>query len=425
MLTAAYHVVVVGAGQAGVQLIDSLRSGGFAGAITLVSREAERPYQRPPLSKDFIAAGGDAEPEPLPLRGEAFFEEAGVRALWGVSAASIDTASREVLASTGERIRYTALVLATGAENRGLSVPGEDLAGVVSLRTLADAHAARTALGGAQHAVVIGAGFVGLEFASGARARGVDVTIVAPTERPLRRSVSPAVSAFLAERHALDGVRLALGTGVTALRGEGGRVTSAVTADGRTLPADIVVVGIGVSPAAGLAAESGLAVDPDTGGVAVDGALRTSDPHVYAIGDCASFPSPHAGRRVRLESVQNAADQARHLGAVLLGGCPGEYRELPWFWSHQGATKIQIAGLGRPGAHWVLRGDRASGKFSVFSFDGAHDGAALLAVESVNSPADHMAARRILAAGRPLAPEDLADPAFDLKAYSREALLPA
>ncbi|WP_369046875.1 oxidoreductase C-terminal domain-containing protein [Sinomonas sp. P10A9] len=202
---------------------------------------------------------------------------------------------------------------------------------------------------------------------------------MAPTERPLRRSVSPAVSAFLAERHGLDGVRLELGA----------------------------------------------AVDGDNGGITVDGALRTSDPRVFAIGDCASFPSEHAGHRVRLESVQNATDQGRHLAAVLLGQDLGEYRELPWFWTHQGRTKVQIAGIGRPSAHRIVRGDRSSGKFSVFSFDGAHPGAALLPVESVNSPGDHLAARRILEAGRTPSPADLADPSFDLKAYSRFVPLPA
>ncbi len=414
------HVVVVGAGHAGVQLVDSLRSGGFHGGITLLSREAERPYQRPPLSKDFIAGAGT--PAPLPLRGDAFFDDARVRALWGVSAESVDTAARELLTSTGERVPYTALVLATGSDNRRLHVPGSELDGVVSLRTLADARAARAALDGARHAVVVGAGFVGLEFAAAARSRGVDVTVIGPTDRPLRRSVSPAVSAYLAARHALDGVRLELGSGVAAFRGgaEGtarqGRVEAVVTAEGRELPADLVVVGIGALPATQLASQSGLAVGD---GVRVDGELRTSDPHVFAIGDCASFPSQHAGRRVRLESVQNATDQARHVAGVLCGDDPGAYSELPWFWSHQGPTKLQIAGLGRSGTTCVVRGDRGSGKFSVFAFDTSSDGAELVAVESVNSPGDHMAARRILSGGRPLSPQDAADLSFDLKAYSR------
>jgi 3-phenylpropionate/trans-cinnamate dioxygenase ferredoxin reductase subunit len=415
VLTASDRVVVVGAGQAGVQLADSLRAGGFAGVITLLAREAAQPYQRPPLSKDFLSG---APAGPLPLRGASFFADHGIDARWGVSAERIDTARREVLADGGERVPYTALVLATGADSRRLGVPGEDLADVVSLRTLDDARAAAAALDGARRAVVVGAGFVGLEVAAAARARGVEVTVLAPTRRPLRRSVTPAVSAFLAEAHTLDGVRLELGDGVAELRAgapgsaRAGRVAAVVTTSGRELPVDLVVVGVGAAPATGLAAAAGLRIED---GVAVDGSLRTSAADVYAIGDCASFPSAHAGRRVRLESVQNAADQARHLATVLLGGSPGPYRELPWFWSHQGRTKVQIAGLVRPHAACVVRGDRAAGRFSVFSYDGGE----LVSVESVNSPADHLAARRILGAGRTVPPEDAEDPGFDLKAYSR------
>jgi 3-phenylpropionate/trans-cinnamate dioxygenase ferredoxin reductase subunit len=409
------HIVVVGAGQAGVQLVDSLRAGGYGGRLTLLSRESERPYQRPPLSKDFVAGGREAEP--LRLRGELFFDDAGVGAQWGVSAVAIDRSGRRVQTSDGEWITYDALVLATGADSRGLGVPGEHLAGVHRLRTLDDARSASGALESARHVVVVGAGFIGLEFAAGARARGLDVTVVSPTARPLRRSVTPAVSAYLTERHELDGVRFELSEGVAALSGgddDAGRVAAVVLTSGRTLPADLVVVGVGVTPASALAAEAGVAIEGD-GGIAVDGSLRTSDPTIFAIGDCASFPSRHAGRRVRLESVQNATDHARHAAAVLLEQDPGPYAELPWFWSHQGKVKLQIAGLVRPGASAVLRGDPASGKFSVFTFD---DGE-LASVESVNSPADHLAARRLLAAGTALSPDEAADPAFDLKTYSR------
>ncbi|MGN6404727.1 NAD(P)/FAD-dependent oxidoreductase [Sinomonas sp.] len=415
------HIVVVGAGQAGVQLVDSLRAGGYGGRLTVLSRESERPYQRPPLSKDFVAGGSQAEP--LRLRGESFFDDAGVDARWGVSAVAIDRARRRVRTSDGEWLAYDALVLATGADSRALGVPGEHLGGVHRLRTLDDARAASAGLASARRVAVVGAGFIGLEFAAAARARGLDVTVISPTARPLRRSVSPAVSAYLVDRHELDGVRFELCEGVSAISGvddDAGRVAAVVLASGRALPADLVVVGVGVTPASALAADAGLAVEDD-GGIAVDGSLRTSDPAIFAIGDCASFPSPHAGRRVRLESVQNATDHARHAAAALLGQDAGPYAELPWFWSHQGKVKLQIAGLSRPGASTVLRGDPASGKFSVFAFD---DGA-LVSVESVNSPADHLAARRLLAVGTPLSPDEAADSAFDLKAYSRSAPVPA
>lgn len=414
-------IVVVGAGHGGVQLVDSLRAGGYAGRLTLLSREAERPYQRPPLSKDYIA--GAAHGEPLRLRGTSFFEDAGIDAHWGVAAVRIDRGARLVETSDGERLRYTSLVLATGADPRSLGVPGEGLRGVLPLRTLDDARAASAALDRAQHVVVVGAGFIGLEFAAAARARGLDVAVASPTPRPLRRSVSHVVSAHLAERHGRDAVRLELGEGVAELRGSAaypGRVGAVVTDSGRTLRADLVVVGIGASPASALAAQAGLALDDD-GGIAVDGSLRTSDPAIFAIGDCAGFPSVHAGRRVRLESVQNATDQARHAAAVLLGRDPGPYSELPWFWSHQGQLKLQIAGLPRVGTSSVVRGDPESGLFSVFAFDGGE----LVSVESVNSPADHLAARRLLGAGRGLTPAEAADPAFDLKAYSRAVRVPA
>lgn len=269
-------IVVVGAGHAGVQLVDSLRAGGYAGPLTLLSREAERPYRRPPLSKDFVAGGPNAEP--LRLRGASFFEDAGVDVRWGVSAVHIDPGARRVRTTSGEWLPFGSLVLATGADARRLGVPGEDLGGVCPLRTLDDARTARAALENARHVVVIGAGFIGLEFAAAARARGLDVTVVSPTARPLRRSVSPAVSAYLSERHEFDGVRFELGDGAAELRAscaEPGRVAEVVTVSGRALPADLVVVGVGVSPASGLAASAGLALDAD-GGIAVDGSLRTS-----------------------------------------------------------------------------------------------------------------------------------------------------
>ncbi len=415
--SSADHILVVGAGHAGVQLIDSLRAGGYDGRLTLLSREAGPPYQRPPLSKDVIAGGPSAAP--LLLRGAGFFDDARVDVRWGVDAERIARDVREVITSTGERLGYTTLILATGADSRRLDVPGEDLAGVFSLRTLDDARAASAALDGARRAVVVGAGFIGLEFAAGARARGVEVTLVSPTERPLRRVVSPAVSAYLAKRHTLDGVRLELGERVARLReSDGGagrrRVGAVVTASGREFPADLVLVGVGAKPASGLASAAGLELAPD-GGVAVDASLRSSDPAIFAIGDCSSFLSVHAGGRVRLESVQNATDQARYLASALLGADPAPYGELPWFWSHQGATKVQLAGLGRADAIRVVRGDVGAGRFSVFSYDGGD----LVCVESVNSPADHLAARRLLAAGRSVDPTEAADPGFDLKAYSR------
>ncbi|WP_125611963.1 NAD(P)/FAD-dependent oxidoreductase [Specibacter cremeus] len=404
------HVVVVGNGQAGMQLIDSLRAGGYAGAITVFGEEPHAPYQRPPLSKDYLAAGAD--PEPLPLRAARFFLEHDVDARHGVAVTAVDRHARTVAAADGTTLRYTTLVLATGARNRPLAVPGSGLAGIHGLRTLDDAERVHAHLGRAANVVVIGAGFIGLEFAAAAAARGANVTVLEYGPRPLGRAVSATMSGHIAAAHVRDGIDLRLGDGIAAFVGTDGHVTAAVAGSGAEYPADLVMVGVGVLPRTELALAAGLEVD---NGIVVDGALRTSDPNIFALGDCANFPQPRLGARARLESVQNATDQARHAAAAILGET-GEYDELPWFWSHQGTLKLQIAGLSQPGDGTVLRGDPATGKFSVFCF---RDGR-LAAVESVNAPADHMAARRALAAGRTLDPDQAADPTFDFKAWSRD-----
>ncbi|GAA5161380.1 MULTISPECIES: NAD(P)/FAD-dependent oxidoreductase [Amycolatopsis] len=394
-------IVVVGGGQAGLQAADALRAGGYGGELVVVGEEPDPPYQRPPLSKDYLVA----EADPLPLRGAAFFE--GITYAGGARVLAVDRDRREVELDDGRRIGYSALVLATGAVNRTL--PGADLAGVHGLRTLADARALRAELADARSVVVAGAGFIGLEFAAAARARGLAVTVLEAAERPLARAVSPVMSDFLAGAHRSAGVELRLGEGVSALEGSGGRVRAVVGTSGAVLPADVVLVGVGVRPRTELAEAAGLAVDD---GVVVDEYLRSADPAVYAIGDCARFPCHHAGVPARLESVQNAADQGRHVAKVLLG-TPEPYRELPWFWSHQGPVRLQIAGLAQAADTAVVSGDVASGRFSVLRFREER----LVAVESVNRPADHLAARRLLAAGGSLSPADAAAPSFSLKEF--------
>jgi 3-phenylpropionate/trans-cinnamate dioxygenase ferredoxin reductase component len=408
----ADNIVVVGNGQAGIQLADSLRKEGYAGAVTLIGEEEHFPYQRPPLSKDYLAAGKD--PAPLPLRADRFFADNRIDSRLGVAATAIDRAAHEVALSDGTKLSYSKLVLATGAANRSLTVPGAELAGIHALRTLADAETVHSRLGDAGPVVVIGAGFIGLEFAAAARQRGLDVTVLEFADRPMGRAVSPAMSRYFADAHRRMGVRLHLNEGIASFEGAAGHVTAAVSTTGSVYPADLVLAGIGVIPRTELAAAAGLPVD---NGVTVDTALRTEDPDIFALGDCANYPSHHAGARTRLESVQNATDQARHLAKTILGrhGDAEDYLELPWFWSQQGPLKLQIAGIVPAGAETVLRGDPATDSFSVFCY---RDGV-LAAVESVNRPADHMAARRLLAAGRSLAPGQAADPDFDLKAYSK------
>ncbi|WP_419830870.1 NAD(P)/FAD-dependent oxidoreductase [Methylobacterium sp.] len=407
----AAGIVVAGSGQAGFQLAASLREGGFRDPITLVGDETALPYQRPPLSKAYLAGKTDAEG--LFLRQPGFFAEHAIAHRPGLRAVGIDRAGRRLLLSDGQSLAYDHLVLATGARNRPLPVPGADAPNVRQLRGLEDADALRASLNSARAIVVIGAGFIGLEFAAVAAARGLSVTVVEAADRPMARAVSPEIGQFFRTAHEAWGVRFALGAGVTAITGREGRATGIVLADGRKLPADVVLIGIGVLPNRELAAEAGL---PAEDGVRVDAFLATPDPAISAIGDCARFPSPFArglspDGTVRIESVQNAIDQGRCL-AARLNGKPAAYGALPWFWSDQGPHKLQIAGLSGPGDSSVVRGSGAA--FSVFRF---RDGS-LSAVESVDRAADHMIARRLLAAGTPLTPEQAADPGFDLKALA-------
>ncbi|AYO83990.1 NAD(P)/FAD-dependent oxidoreductase [Methylobacterium brachiatum] len=407
----AAGIVVAGAGQAGFQLAASLREGGFRDPITLVGDETALPYQRPPLSKAYLA--GKADAEGLFLRQPGFFAEHAIAHRPGIRAVAIDRAGRRLHLSDGQSLAYDHLVLATGARNRPLPVPGADFPNVRQLRGLADADALRVALGEARAIVVIGAGFIGLEFAAVAAARGLSVTVVEAADRPMARAVSPEIAQFFRSAHEAMGVRFAFGAGVTAVTGRDGRATGITLADGRELPADFILIGIGVLPNRELAAEAGL---PAEDGVRVDAFLATPDPAISAIGDCVRFPSPFAhglspDGTVRIESVQNAIDQGRCL-AARLNGKPAAYGALPWFWSDQGPHKLQIAGLSGPGDASVVRGSGPA--FSVFRF---RDGA-LSAVESVDRAADHMIARRLLAAGTRLTPEQAADPGFDLKALA-------
>lgn len=400
-------VVIIGAGHAGVQLADSLRAEGYTGPLTLVGDEEHLPYQRPPLSKDFMA---EATGEALPLRGESFYPGQSVELVAG-RVARIDRAGRRVRLAAGSDLRYDRLVFATGARNRTLSAPGSELSGIHHLRTLDDALAIQTQLAEASRAVVVGAGFIGLEFAAAARARGLEVTVLEAGSRPLGRALSGESAEHLTERHRADGIQLLVETGVSAFIGAGGRIDSVLDTSGSTHPADLVVCGVGVRPNTELAAESGLLVED---GIVVDEFLRTSDPAIHAIGDCCRFPAHGLGPR-RLESVQNATEQAKHLAKVLTSGKDSEFVSVPWFWSQQGKIKIQIVGLLDAADEMIVRGDPETGKFSVCAFAAGR----LTCVESINSVADHMAARRILERGLLLSPEQVRDPDFDLKAFSR------
>lgn len=406
-------VVIIGAGQGGFQAAASLRDEGYDGPIQLVGDEPGLPYQRPPLSKAYLTGKTDADG--LLLRAAPFFAERRIEVLAPERAVRVDREARHVALSSGRELPYGHLILATGARNRLLPVPGAELDGVVYLRTQAEADLIREKLEGAKHVVVIGAGFIGLEFAAVAASLGRSVTVLEAMGRPMARALSLPMSAHFARAHTAAGLRLHFEAVVTRIVGEGGRATGIETGTGEHVPADLVVVGIGVVPNVELAAEAGLLVE---NGIRVEAQLSTEDPAISALGDCASYASPYAGGQVvRLESVQSAVDQARCIAARLVGK-PAPYAAVPWFWSDQGGMKLQMAGLTAGHDETVIRGDPDSGAFSVFCYG---DGR-LLGVESVNRPADHMIARRLLAKGLGIAPHEAADVTLDLKARANTLL---
>ncbi len=400
-------VVIVGAGHAGVQAAASLREEGFQEPIVLLSDEPELPYQRPPLSKAFLK--GEIDVHGLPLRAAAFFRDRGIDLRLGACATRIDRAARLVEIGDGSPVEYGALILATGARQRRLAAPGVDLMNVFTLRTIADATAIREALRAGAKLVVIGAGFIGLEIAATARGLGAEVTVV-EIARLMGRAVSPILSDFYLKAHAASGIEFRIGRGVAEIRGAE-KAEAVVLTDGEALPADCVVVGVGVIAEDALARASGLEC---ANGIVVDALMQTSDPAISAIGDCADFPNAALGFRTRLESVQNAVDQARCVAARLTGK-PAAYDALAWFWSDQGDLKLMIAGLSHDVDAWVLRGDPETRAFSTFGFRNGK----LAVVESVNRAGDHAAAKRIVGTPKTLTPEDAANPAFDLRALAK------
>jgi 3-phenylpropionate/trans-cinnamate dioxygenase ferredoxin reductase subunit len=404
-------IVILGAGHAGVQAAASLREEGYDGRIRLVEAGQALPYQRPPLSKAFLK--GETTAANIVLRGEAFYRDQAIDLMLCRRAAGIDRAGRRVLLTGGETLPYDALILATGARSRPLPIPGTDLAGVHALRDLPDAERLKAELQAAGRAVVVGAGFIGLEFAAVAAALGLAVTVLESQGRVMARVVSPAMSAVFEAKHRALGVDLRLGEGVRALHGAGGRVVAAETEAGERIAADIALLGVGVLAEDGLAAEAGLTLD---NGISVDAGLRSSDPMIRAVGDNNCHPNPFLGGNLRLECVQNAVDQARFAARAMLGKAE-RFRALPWFWSDQADFKLQVAGVARGLTHQALRGDPASGAFSVFGYEGER----LAMVESLNRPADHMIARRLIDAGLSPRPEEAADLSYDLRALAARA----
>lgn len=399
------RVVIVGAGQAGFQVAASLRDGQFEGEVLLVGEETSLPYQRPPLSKAYLT--GDADASSVMLRAPSFYAERAIGVRTGDRVAAIDRGAARIVMQGGETIPYDHLVLATGARNRILSAPGVELDGVLYLRGLEDADRIKAALENAARVAIIGAGFIGLEFAAVAARRGLAVTVYEAQDRVMARAVSRETAAFVQSVHEAAGIQFEFWALVEAFAGRDGRVTGLSTLDGRRTEADLVLIGIGVVPNEELATEAGL---PVANGISVDAHLLTLDPAISALGDCASHPSRFASGPVRIESVQNAVDQGKCVAQRLLGH-PVAYASVPWFWSDQGTLKIQMAGLPGREERSILRGDPGTGAFSVFRYTGDR----LSSVESVNRPADHMAARRLLEAGINPSPEQVSDSGTDLK----------
>ena len=397
------HLVIVGGGQAAAQAVQSLRQQSFTGAITLLSDEPHPPYQRPPLSKKYFA--GELARERLLLRPAAFYAEKGVALELGARVEEIEPAERRVRLRDGRTLAYDRLLLATGSRARVLPVPGADLPGVHYFRTIADVDSILASLAPGARAVLVGAGYIGLEVAASARQRGFDVTVLEAADRVMSRTVSAEVSAFYEACHRTAGVAIHCNAGVKAFHG-GARVTAVETTDGRQFACDIAIIGIGIEPNVELAARAGL---PCSNGIVVDELARTADPNIVAAGDCTNHPLPLLERRVRLESVPNAIHQAK-VAAASLVGTPSPYSEVPWFWSDQYDLKLQIAGLSTGYDEVVLRGDPATRSFAAFYLRAGQ----LLAVDAVNSPKEFIAGKKLVANRARIAPDVLRDATIDL-----------
>ena len=401
----ATRVVIAGAGHAAGQAVATLRQKKWPGEIVLVGEEPWLPYQRPPLSKKFLA--GEMPAERLYVKPPAFYEDASLTLRLDTRVDGIDRRARSLLLENGDRLGYDLLILALGARARKLPpLPGSDLAGIHYLRNVQDVQGIQQGLVEGRHLVIIGAGYIGLEVAAVASGLGLQVTVVEMQERVMKRVVAPPVSAFYEREHREHGVELRLQAGLAGFSGQQ-QVDGVILADGSVLPADLVVIGIGIVPNTEVAAAAGLEVSD---GIVVDERCRTSDEHIYAIGDCTMHPNPLIGRSVRLESVQNALEQARTAASNICGE-DSRYAEIPWFWSDQYDLKLQIAGLSQGYDKAVIRGEPGKRSFSCVYLSGSR----ILAVDAVNNPKDFLQAKKLIADRATMDLERLADANIELK----------
>jgi 3-phenylpropionate/trans-cinnamate dioxygenase ferredoxin reductase subunit len=398
-------IVIIGGGHGGSQIAASLRSDGYDGPLTLISAEPDLPYQRPPLSKAFLK---DPKHNLLPLRPESFYVKNNVALRLGTEVIQIDRRHGVVRLRDGGAIPFDRVALATGSRPRLPPIAGIELDGVMTLRHAGDARRLRERVTAASNVVVVGGGFIGLEIASTARLLGKTVTVLEAADRLMGRVVAPEISRHFLALHRGWGSDIRLSTPVGTIIGDAGRVVAVTTRDGERIPADLTIIGIGVLPNVELAAEAGVAID---NGIGVNDFVETSVPEIVAVGDAVSFVHWELGRRIRLESVQNAVDQGKIAAATLLGRREA-YRAVPWFWSDQGDVKLQMVGLSGDATRSVVRGKAESGSFSVFHYAGDR----LVAIDSVNRPADHVLGRRMIGAGISPPPAVVTDEGTDLKA---------
>ncbi|PKQ08997.1 MAG: pyridine nucleotide-disulfide oxidoreductase [Alphaproteobacteria bacterium HGW-Alphaproteobacteria-12] len=404
----ADDIIIIGGGQAAAQAAQSLRADGFAGALHIFSDEPYAPYQRPPLSKKFLA--GEIGYDRVELKAEDFYASAGITTHWGLRVTEIDRKAKRILTADGQSYGYGKLLIATGSRVREINVPGFDLDGVHYLRNIDDVTAIQSHFRSGAKLVVVGGGYIGLEVAAVAVKRGIDVTVIETAERVMARVVDPIVSQFYERVHREEGVKIETGVTVAGFEGNG-KVDAVVSAEGKRFACDFVVVGIGIIPNTELAVEAGLDVE---NGIVVDELCRTSDPDICAAGDCTSHPNGIYGQRLRLESVHNAIEQGKTSAATLTGK-EKPYNQVPWFWSDQYDLKLQIAGLSAGYTQAVVRGDPETGRsFAVFYLK---DGA-LIAVDAINRGQEFMMSKMLAAKKTQLDPARIRDESIAVKALA-------
>ena len=394
-------IIIIGAGQAAGQAVASLRQERYEGSITIFGEENHAPYQRPPLSKAYLS--GELGMDRVLVRPEKFYADKAISLHTGTRVEAVDPAGKTVTTADGEKHAYHKLLIATGSRPRILNMQGSNLNGIHYLRTIDDVDGIRASMESTEKVCIVGGGYIGLEVAAVANKMGLDVTVLEMEERILQRVTTPEMSAFYHELHTSRGVDIRTETMVSGFEGDT-NVTSVICGD-KKIPARLVIVGIGIVPNIELAEAAGLGCD---NGILVDNHCRTSDPDIYAAGDCTNHPNPLIGRRLRLESVPNAMEQARVASTNMLGG-DKVYAAIPWFWSDQYELKLQMVGFSADGDSSVVRGEKSSNEFAVFYLKEGK----IVAVDAVNSPREFMVCKQLY--GKAVNSENLANPEFELK----------